>query len=150
MPILLEEDLKRPLPKMITVRQQFNEEHLEDDEVKNVVRGQLKKDGIRTLVKPGMRIAVAVGSRGIRNLYAIVESVIETLKEMGAAPFIVSAMGSHGNGTEEGQLEVLAAQDVAPRRRRRLHVLDLPAAPRPLLRHGEPLREHLPLPARAL
>ena len=79
MPILLEEDLKRPLPKMITVRQQFNEEHLEDDEVKNVVRGQLKKDGIRTLVKPGMRIAVAVGSRGIRNLYATVESVIDTL-----------------------------------------------------------------------
>lgn len=112
MPILLEEDLKRPLPKMITVRQQFNEEHLEDDEVKNVVRGQLKKDGIRTLVKPGMRIAVAVGSRGIRNLYAIVESVIETLKEMGAAPFIVSAMGSHGNGTEEGQREVLAGYGI--------------------------------------
>ena len=112
MPILLEEDLKRPLPKMITVRQQFNEEHLEDDEVKNVVRGQLKKDGIRTLVKPGMRIAVAVGSRGIRNLYAIVESVIETLKEMGAAPFVVSAMGSHGNGTEEGQREVLAGYGI--------------------------------------
>lgn len=112
MPILLEEDLKRPLPKMITVRQQFNEEHLEDDEVKNVVRGQLKQDGIRTLVKPGMRIAVAVGSRGIRNLYAIVESVIETLKEMGAAPFVVSAMGSHGNGTEEGQREVLAGYGI--------------------------------------
>lgn len=112
MPILLKEDLKRPLPKMITVRQLFNEEHLEDDEVKNVVRGQLKKDGIRTLVKPGMRIAVAVGSRGIRNLYAIVESVIETLKEMGAAPFIVSAMGSHGNGTEEGQREVLAGYGI--------------------------------------
>ena len=112
MPILLKEDLKRPLPKMITVRQQFNEEHLGDDEVKNVVRGQLKKDGIRTLVKPGMRIAVAVGSRGIRNLYAIVESVIETLKEMGAAPFIVSAMGSHGNGTEEGQREVLAGYGI--------------------------------------
>lgn len=116
MPILLKEDLKRPLPKMITVRQQFNEEHLEDDEVKNVVRGQLKKDGIHTLVKPGMRIAVAVGSRGIRNLYAIVESVIDTLKEMGAAPFIVSAMGSHGNGTEEGQREVLAGYGVTEER----------------------------------
>ena len=43
-----------------------------------------------------------------------------------------------------------SSQDVASRRRRRLHVLDLPAAPRPLLRHGEPFHEHLPLPARAL
>ena len=60
------------------------------------------------------------------------------------------AAALHGAAALCGQLEVLAAQDVAPRRRRRLHVLDLPVAPRPLFRHGEPLREWLYLPARAL
>lgn len=113
MPILLEEDLRRPLPKMIKVRQQFNEDRLEDDEVESVVRGQLKKDEICKLVKPGMRIAVAVGSRGIRNLYTVVKSVVDSLKELGAQPFIVSAMGSHGNGTEEGQREVLAGYGIS-------------------------------------
>lgn len=112
MPILLEEDLKRPLPRMYKVRQQFKEDRLNDDEVPNVVREQLAKDEIRSQIKPGMRIAVAVGSRGIRNLYPIVESVIETLKAQGAKPFIVSAMGSHGNGTEEGQREVLAGYGI--------------------------------------
>lgn len=112
MPILLEEDLKRPLPRMYKVRQQFKEDRLNDDEVPNVVREQLAKDEIRSQIKPGMRIAVAVGSRGIRNLYPIVESVIETLKAQGAKPFIVSAMGSHGNGTEEGQCEVLAGYGI--------------------------------------
>ena len=53
-----------------------------------------------------MRIAVGVGSRGIQNLYTIVETTVNSLKELGAEPFIVSAMGSHGGGTEEGQREV--------------------------------------------
>lgn len=57
-------------------------------------------------------MAVAVGSRGIRNLYTIVENVIAALKALGAEPFVVSAMGSHGSGTEEGQREVLAGYGV--------------------------------------
>ena len=99
MPILLEEDLQRPLPRMYRVRQQFDETRLED--VAGTVRAELAKPEIRALVKPGMRIAVGVGSRGIQNLYTIVETTVNSLKELGAEPFIVSAMGSHGGGTEE-------------------------------------------------
>ncbi len=58
-------------------------------------------------LKPGARIAVAVGSRGISNLRALVTAAIETLREAGARPFIVPAMGSHGGGTPEGQLAIL-------------------------------------------
>ena len=48
-----------------------------------------------------------MGSRGIRNLPLIVKTILEELKKLGAEPYIVSAMGSHGGGTEEGQREVL-------------------------------------------
>lgn len=105
MPLLLEEDLKRPLPKMYRVRQSFNKEHLED--IEGTVAREFAKAEIRSQVKPGMRVALAVGSRGIRNLSRIVKCVVDQLLALGAEPFIVAAMGSHGGGTLEGQLEIL-------------------------------------------
>ena len=114
MPILLEEDLQRPLPKMYRVRQQFDETCLTD--IEGTVRRELAKSEICALVKPGMRVAVGVGSRGIQNLSCIVETTVKGLKELGAKPFIVSAMGSHGGGTEEGQREVLAGYGVTEER----------------------------------
>ncbi len=112
MPFLLDSDLNRPLPAFTRVRQLFDREHLEVSGIPSVVRGELNKEEIRTLVKPGMRVAVAVGSRGIKNLFMIVEATVRALQELGAKPFIVSAMGSHGGGTEEGQREVLAGYGI--------------------------------------
>jgi len=60
-------------------------------------------------IKPGMRIAVGCGSRGIRNYLAIAKATIEALKELGAEPFVVSAMGSHGGATPQGQRDLLAS-----------------------------------------
>lgn len=105
MPLLLEEDLKRPLPKMYRVRQSFNKEHLED--IEGTVAREFAKAEIRAQVKPGMRVTLAVGSRGIRNLSRIVKCVVDQLLALEAEPFIVAAMGSHGGGTLEGQLEIL-------------------------------------------
>jgi hypothetical protein len=59
-------------------------------------------------LRPGARIAVAVGSRGITNLAAIVRGTIDVLKAAGAVPFIIPAMGSHGGATPEGQRTILA------------------------------------------
>ena len=67
---------------------------------------------LRPLIKPGARIAVGVGSRGITNLKAIVKAVVEQLQAAGARPFIIPAMGSHGGATAEGQREVLATYDI--------------------------------------
>jgi hypothetical protein len=50
---------------------------------------------------------VAVGSRGITNLPTIVRTLVDALRERGARPFLVPAMGSHGGGTAEGQRRVL-------------------------------------------
>lgn len=66
------------------------------------LRGRL--DGVR----PGDSVALAVGSRGIADLPAIVSSVVSELRARGAVPFIVPAMGSHGGATAEGQRHVLA------------------------------------------
>lgn len=61
-----------------------------------------------TGVPSGGAVAVAVGSRGIRGLPSIVATVVRCLRQHGCRPFIVPAMGSHGNATAEGQLSVLA------------------------------------------
>jgi len=105
MPVLTEEALKMELPKMVRIRQKFDESRIED--IESAVRQELQQDKIRALVKPGQSIAVAVGSRGINNLSRIVKETITYLKELGAVPYIVPAMGSHGGATAEGQLEVL-------------------------------------------
>lgn len=63
-------------------------------------------------IRPGARIAVAVGSRGITNLRPIVAGVVENLKAAGAQPFIIPAMGSHGGATPEGQRDILSYYDI--------------------------------------
>lgn len=63
-------------------------------------------------LKPGARIAVAVGSRGISNLASIVASTIAAVRQAGGEPFILPAMGSHGGGTPAGQTGLLASYGV--------------------------------------
>ena len=53
-------------------------------------------------IKPGMRIAIAAGSRGIANHAKLVKATVDAVKALGAHPFIVAAMGSHGGGTSDG------------------------------------------------
>ena len=110
MPMLMEEEYRYKLPAMHRVRQMFRRQTISD--VEGVVREQLMKAEITGKVKPDMKVAVAVGSRGIKNLFTIVKTTIEFLKQQGAKPFIVSAMGSHGGGNEEGQREVLAGYGI--------------------------------------
>lgn len=55
----------------------------------------------------GKSVAVAVGSRHIDRLDTVVGEVVRFLKDRGAAPFIIAAMGSHGGATEEGQKTLL-------------------------------------------
>lgn len=59
--------------------------------------------------KEPCRIGIIVGSRGINNISTIVKTVVDVIKEKGHSPVIVPAMGSHGGGTSEGQLMVLAS-----------------------------------------
>lgn len=110
MPILLKEDYEYPLPKLHKVQQIFDRASLK--EVENTLKKELLKKEIAEKIHPGDRVAVAVGSRGIKNLFLIVKTVIEDIRKKGGIPYIVSAMGSHGNGTEEGQKEVLESYQI--------------------------------------
>jgi hypothetical protein len=92
--------------KVFTVRQHFPRSPKLD------VRAALRRD-FRPAVAPGARVAVAVGSRGISNLDVAVGEIVAILKEAGARPFLVPAMGSHGGATAEGQAEILAGYGVS-------------------------------------
>lgn len=61
----------------------------------------------RTL-PPGAPVAITAGSRGIDALPGVLRAAVEALREAGCQPFLFAAMGSHGGGTPDGQLEVLA------------------------------------------
>ena len=73
------------------------------------VRRQWLGSKTASRIKPGMRIAVGCGSRGIKNYLTIAEATVDALKELGARPFVVAAMGSHGGATSAGQRELLAS-----------------------------------------
>jgi len=90
---------------MVKVNQIFDAPRLDDVECE--LRSQLRQAHIQALVKPGMSIAIAVGSRGVNRIADITRIVVEELKALKAEPFIVPSMGSHGGATAEGQVEVL-------------------------------------------
>ena len=94
-----------PVPKMAKVRQTFDSSQIDD--LGSAIRAELDIPKFRELIKTGMEIAVAVGSRGLDRLPELVATTIEFIKEQGATPFIVPSMGSHGGATAEGQIAVL-------------------------------------------
>ena len=98
------------IPKMVRVKQSFPRPRIED--VKAAVLAELKRPEIAERLKPGKRIAVGVGSRGITNYQLIVRTIVDELKRIGAKPFIVASMGSHGGATVEGQTEILAGYGI--------------------------------------
>ncbi|NEU31980.1 DUF2088 domain-containing protein [bacterium LRH843] len=98
------------LPKMIKVKQHFQDDRIE--KIEEAVWGQLEKEEIRNQFKKGHKIAVTVGSRGVADIDLITKAVIDKLKEYGTVPFIIPAMGSHGGGTPQGQLDILASYHI--------------------------------------
>ena len=45
---------------------------------------------------PSGSVAIGVGSRGVARIGEVVAALVEALKDSGAEPFVVPAMGSHG------------------------------------------------------
>jgi len=99
--------LEVELPRMVRVRQKF--ETIEVDDIAGTVIRQFADPAIRSRIRPGMKIAVGCGSRGIANIADCVRTVIDQLQALGAEPFIFPAMGSHGSASAEGQVKVLAS-----------------------------------------
>ncbi|HEX7513155.1 MAG TPA: lactate racemase domain-containing protein [Candidatus Methylomirabilis sp.] len=100
------------LPKMHRIRQKVDPPVVAD--VAAAVTSEIRKLNLAGRVKPGARVAVTGGSRGVANIATILKATCESMKALGAKPFIVPAMGSHGGATAEGQLKVLARYGVTP------------------------------------
>lgn len=95
-------------PKMVRIRLHFDAPEMEN--VSDELMKQLANTEIQ--VKQGERIGIGVGSRGIACIQTMVQTVVEFLRQKGAQPFIVAAMGSHGGATPEGQKQVLASYGI--------------------------------------
>lgn len=99
-----------PIPDLYLVRQIAPQPTVAD--VAAEVRRQWLQSPIAKRIRPGDRIAVGCGSRGIKHIGLIVRTTVRALQELGAKPFVVAAMGSHGGATPEGQRGLLASYHI--------------------------------------
>jgi hypothetical protein len=93
------------LPKFIKAKQNFDT--FEIYNVGKEITDGFKQVWITERIKPGQKIGITVGSRGIANLKEIVKLTSDSIKSLGAIPYILPCMGSHGGATSDGQTRVL-------------------------------------------
>jgi Lactate racemase N-terminal domain len=98
------------LPHVVELRRAFPRPRIEDLDA--AVRAEWAREGIGSSVRPGMEVAIAAGSRGIADVAGFVRALARCVRDAGASPFIVPAMGSHGGATAEGQVAILASLGV--------------------------------------
>ncbi|HEV3200340.1 MAG TPA: hypothetical protein VGZ73_20690 [Bryobacteraceae bacterium] len=95
-----------PFPRLLLVRQNLPDRRIPDPAAE--VRAQLAASNFAQRLKPGSRVAVGVGSRGIHNIATVVRAVVGYWKDQGMRPVLFPAMGSHGAASAAGQADVLA------------------------------------------
>lgn len=98
-------------PKMALLRMSLYEKEIGN--ISKEVATSVASLSLDKKIKPGQTIAVSAGSRGIDRIDEVTKSCVNTLKKMGAKPFIFPAMGSHGGATAEGQKTVLAHNGIS-------------------------------------
>jgi len=98
------------LPQFFRLRQHFDATHV--DNVPAEVERQLARLALGTRIRPGQTVAVTVGSRGIANMAVILRAAVAHLRRLGAEPFLVPAMGSHGGATVGGQRRLIESYGV--------------------------------------
>jgi hypothetical protein len=95
---------------MLRIRQQFERPRVEN--LAGAVRDTLARLDLGRTIRPGQTVALTAGSRGIANIPLILKSVVSFLKDLGARPFLVPAMGSHGGATAEGQRHLIESYGI--------------------------------------
>ncbi|MDG2076500.1 MAG: lactate racemase domain-containing protein [Arenicellales bacterium] len=88
-------------PEIFRIRQKFDRPVIDD--IPAEVGAELSRLNLGAAIQPGQSVAITAGSRGIANIHIIIKSIVDHLKGLGAEPFVVPAMGSHGGATAEGQ-----------------------------------------------
>ncbi|MBI3970967.1 MAG: DUF2088 domain-containing protein [Chloroflexi bacterium] len=98
------------MPRVALIRQRFSHDRIDD--VAGTIRRAIASSGVAGRLRPGARIALTAGSRGVSHIQEIIAATVAALRDLGAEPFLVPAMGSHGGATAEGQREVLAGYGI--------------------------------------
>ncbi len=93
------------IPRFALIRQELPAQAVAD--VPAEIRRELQRIGLQQRIKPGARIAITAGSRGVHQIGLILKTVVDQVKALGGQPFMIPTMGSHGGATPEGQVEVL-------------------------------------------
>ena len=99
-------------PRMIRVRQKFDAHRVAD--IPAEVQSQLASLQLSHRIQAGQTVAITAGSRGIAHIGQIIRAAVDHVKSLGATPFIVPAMGSHGGGTAAGQTQILEHYGITP------------------------------------
>ena len=99
------------IPQVTPIRRVLSDLPTEPDPY---AAAQAALEPLREQIRPGARVAVTAGSRGVHDLTNVVKAAVDWLKSVDAEPFVVPAMGSHGGATAEGQREMLAGLGVTP------------------------------------
>lgn len=89
---------------MVEVSQDLKADFLAGEDLPGEIETAFRKVG--NLIKPGMKIGITAGSRGIDKLDQVMALVVQNIKGRGGIPFLVPCMGSHGVNAE-GQVKVL-------------------------------------------
>ena len=99
------------LPRLYRVRQRFDDTRIPDvgAHVREEMRGFLSGRPLG-----GRRVAITIGSRGITHYAEIVRAVIDSFLAVGAQPFLITSMGSHGGATPEGQVSMIRHLGISP------------------------------------
>ena len=93
------------LPRMVRIKQHFDTPVVAD--LPAAVKEELDQIGTPSIIGKGDSVAIGGGSRGVANIAVVIKATADYLKDIGAKPFVVPAMGSHGGATAEGQRAVL-------------------------------------------
>ncbi len=84
------------------------------DDIFESTRMALDQMSQGTSIRPGDRIAITAGSRGLARYGEIIGEAVRWVRDRGGEPFLVPAMGSHGGGTVQGRLDILAHLGITP------------------------------------
>lgn len=94
-----------PFPPVFRLRQKIADTELPD--VAATTEQQLAALQLAERLRPDQTVAITAGSRGIRDQRIVLRQIVDHCRRLGAEPFLVPAMGSHGGATADGQREVL-------------------------------------------
>lgn len=98
-------------PLMVRVKQKLKQEP--EANVTESIRKGVAELCLSRGFRPGARIGLTAGSRGIAGIVTVMRTLAAELKKAGLAPVLLASMGSHGGGTTVGQKAVLAGLGIS-------------------------------------